>query len=87
VTEEDSAFHYCLALAANNSVVLRVLDVLMDLLQKSREHTLQVKGRPSSSLAGHRGIVSAIKRGDAAAAEAAMRRHLEQIEAIVVKQV
>jgi GntR family transcriptional repressor for pyruvate dehydrogenase complex len=87
VIEEDSAFHYCLALAADNSVVLRVLDVLMDLLQKSREHTLQVKGRPASSLAGHRGIVSAIKRGDAVAAEVAMRRHLEKIEAIVVKQV
>ncbi len=42
--EEDSEFHYCLALAANNSVVLRVLDVLMDLLQKSREQSLQAQG-------------------------------------------
>ena len=42
--EEDSAFHYCLALAADNSVVLRVLDVLMDLLQKSREHILASQG-------------------------------------------
>jgi GntR family transcriptional repressor for pyruvate dehydrogenase complex len=87
VIEEDSNFHYCLALAADNSVVLRVLDVLMDLLQKSREHSLQVKGRTQKSLAGHRNIISAIKRKDAAAAETAMRRHLEQIETVVVKQV
>jgi GntR family transcriptional repressor for pyruvate dehydrogenase complex len=83
--EEDTEFHYCLALAANNSVVLRVLDVLMDLLQKSRERSLQVKGRPARSLAGHRRIVAAIKRKDAAGAEAAMRQHLEEIEMIIEK--
>jgi GntR family transcriptional repressor for pyruvate dehydrogenase complex len=82
--KEDSDFHYCLALAANNSVLLRALEVLTDLLQKSRENPLQVKGRSSSSLSGHRDIVSAIRQKDAAKAEVAMRRHLEQIEAVVV---
>ncbi len=84
--EEDTEFHYYLALAANNSVVLRVLDVLMDLLQKSREHSLQLKGRPAKSLAGHRRIVAAIKRKDAAGAESAMRQHLEEIETIIAVQ-
>lgn len=83
--EEDSEFHYCLALAADNSVVLRVLDVLMDLLQKSRERSLQIKGRPAKSLVGHRQIVAAIERKDAAGAEAAMRQHLEEIETIIVE--
>ena len=83
--EEDSEFHYCLALAADNSVVLRVLDVLMDLLQKSREQSLQIKGRPAKSLAGHRQIVAAIKRKDGAGAEAFMRQHLEEIETIIVE--
>ena len=78
---EDSEFHYCLALAADNSV----LDVLMDLLQKSREQSLQLKGRPAKSLAGHRRIVAAIKRKDAAGAEIAMRQHLEEIETIIVE--
>ena len=85
--EEDSELHYCFALAANNSVLLKVLDVLMDLLQESREQSLQAQGRPDKSLAGHRRIVSAIKRKDAAAAEAAMRKHLEEIETIIVGQV
>lgn len=84
--EEDSEFHYCLALAADNSVVLRVLDVVMDLLQKSRETSLQVAGRPVKSLAGHRRILAAVRRRDPAAAEAAMRQHLEEIEEIVVNK-
>jgi len=84
--EEDSEFHYRIALASNNSVVLKVVDVLMDLLRETREHALQVEGRQEKSLAGHRRILSALKRGDAAAAEAAMRRHLSEIEEIVLKK-
>jgi DNA-binding GntR family transcriptional regulator len=47
---------------------------------------LQVEGRQEKSLAGHRRILSALKRGDAAAAEAAMRRHLQEIESVVLKK-
>ncbi len=84
--EEDSEFHYTIATAAKNSVVLRVLDVLMDLLRESRERALQVEGRLQRSFAGHRRILRAIQRHDAAAAEAAMRRHVEEIEKIVLKK-
>jgi len=84
--EEDSEFHYTIALAARNSVVLKVLDVLMDLLRESRARSLQVKGRPDRSCAGHRRILRAIKRRDGPAAEAAVLKHLKEIEAIVVRQ-
>ena len=84
--EEDSEFHYAIALAARNGVVLRVLDVLMDLLRESRARSLQVKGRPDRSCAGHRRILRAIKRRDGAAAEAAVRKHLKEIEEIVTRQ-
>ncbi len=84
--EEDSEFHYTIARAAKNSVVLKVLDVLMDLLRESRERSLQVEGRLQRSFAGHRRILSAIKRGDAPAAEAAMHGHLDEIERIVLKK-
>jgi GntR family transcriptional regulator, transcriptional repressor for pyruvate dehydrogenase complex len=84
--EEDTDFHYSIAMAAENSVVLKVLDVLMDLLRETRERSLQVEGRPQKSLAGHRRILSAIKRRDAAAAEAAMRRHIEDVEEIVLNK-
>jgi GntR family transcriptional repressor for pyruvate dehydrogenase complex len=81
---EDSEFHYSIALASGNSVVLKVLDILMDLLRETRERSLQIQGRPQKSLAGHRRILSAIKRRDAEAAKAAMRRHIEDIEEIVL---
>lgn len=84
--EEDSEFHYNIARAARNSVIIKVLDVLMGLLRKTRERSLQVGGRLQRSFAGHRRILRAIERRDAAAAEAAMRRHLEQIEEIIRKK-
>jgi GntR family transcriptional regulator, transcriptional repressor for pyruvate dehydrogenase complex len=81
---EDAEFHYSIALASGNSVVLKVLDILMDLLRDSRERSLQVEGRQQKSLAGHRRILAAIKRHDAEAAKAAMRRHIEDVEEIVL---
>lgn len=83
--EEDSEFHYTIATAARNRVVLRVLDVLMDLLRESRERSLQVEGRLLKSLEGHRRILEAIRRRDSVAAEAAMRQHLHEIEDVVLK--
>lgn len=83
--DEDSAFHYAIATAARNRVVLKVLDVLMDLLQESRERSLQVPGRLQKSLEGHRRILRAIKRRDARAAEAGMRQHLAEIEEVLLK--
>jgi GntR family transcriptional repressor for pyruvate dehydrogenase complex len=81
---EDSEFHYSVALASGNSVVLKVLDILMELLRDTRERSLQVEGRPQKSIAGHRRILAAIKRHDAEGAKSAMRRHIEDVEEIVL---
>jgi len=84
-TEEDAAFHYTIALAANNSVMLKLTHVLIDSLREMRERSLQVGDRQVKSLAGHHRILTALKQGDAAAAEAAMRRHLSEIEKIILQ--
>ncbi|HYX92505.1 MAG TPA: FadR/GntR family transcriptional regulator [Myxococcaceae bacterium] len=83
--EEDREFHYRIAVAARNTVVLRLLDALMDLLRESHAQSLQVPGRPEESLGGHRRILRAIERRDAKAAEAAVRKHLAEIEGIVLR--
>jgi GntR family transcriptional regulator, transcriptional repressor for pyruvate dehydrogenase complex len=83
-TDQDAEFHYSIAMASDNSVVLKVLDIVMDLLLETRERSLQVGGRPQKSLAGHRRILAAIKRRNASAAEDAMRRHIQDIEDIVL---
>jgi GntR family transcriptional repressor for pyruvate dehydrogenase complex len=82
--EEDSEFHYRIALAADNSVMLRMVDVLMDMLRETRQRSLQTRGRSQKSLSGHRRILAALKRHDPVASESAMLRHLEEIENIVL---
>ncbi len=84
--DEDNEFHYTISMASDNSVVLKVLDVLMDLLRETRERSLQVEGRPQKSIAGHRRILSAIKKHDPVAAELAMRRHIEEVSEIVLNK-
>ncbi|MFY9903782.1 MAG: FadR/GntR family transcriptional regulator [Terriglobales bacterium] len=81
---EDAEFHYAVALASGNSVVLKVLDILMDMLRDTRERSLQVTGRQQKSIAGHWKVLNAIKRHDGEAAKAAMRRHIEDVEEIVL---
>jgi GntR family transcriptional regulator, transcriptional repressor for pyruvate dehydrogenase complex len=84
--DEDSEFHYNIAVASNNSVILKLLDVLMDLLRDTRERSLQMEGRPQKSLTGHRRILAAIKRHDTEGAKVAMRRHIEDVEKIVLNE-
>lgn len=81
---EDAEFHYNVALASGNSVVLKVIDILMDLLRDTRARSLQVANRSQKSLDGHRRILIAIKRRDSEAAKTAMRRHIEDVEEIVL---
>src|SRR5208283_1312981 len=85
-TAEDAEFHYSIALASGNGVVLKVLDIVMDLLRETRERSLQVEGRPQKSLAGHRRILAAIKHHDAEAAKVAMRRHIKDVEEIILSK-
>jgi GntR family transcriptional regulator, transcriptional repressor for pyruvate dehydrogenase complex len=78
--EDDNEFHYRIAAAAKNQVVLRTMDVLMDLLRDSRTRSLQGPGRAEKSLEGHRRILDAIRRRNPEAAAERMRGHIEEIE-------
>jgi GntR family transcriptional repressor for pyruvate dehydrogenase complex len=84
--EEDNAFHDIIARASRNQVVLKVVDVLMELLRVGRERSLQVKGRPQRSLRGHRQILEAIRSRNGDAAARAMLNHLEQIEEMLLPE-
>ena len=84
--EEDNAFHYRIATAARNHVVLAVMDLVMELLQESRARSLQGPGRVEKSLDGHRRILLAIRNGDPDLAEEAMRLHIEEIEQVLSPQ-
>ena len=82
---KDAEFHYAVALASGNSVVLKVLDILMDhAARNARTLVASRRGVRRNRLIGHRKILAAIKRQDAEAAKAAMRRHIEDVEEIVL---
>ena len=74
--EADIRFHELLAAAAGNPVFTVLLKTLGGLLVESRRRTIQAVG-PEPALVGHRDILAAVTRHDPAAAEAAMRRHLD----------
>jgi len=79
-TEVDKTFHYILAKAAKNKVLLRIIDNIMDLLAESRDKYLQVEGRSEKSLARHKEVLNAIRSGDKKLAARVMLDHLEDIE-------
>ncbi len=77
--DADIRFHDQLAEATGNPVFSVLLKTLGGLLEASRRRTIQSAG-PKPALIGHREILAAIRKSDAKAAEAAMRRHLDWAE-------
>lgn len=77
--DEDAAFHDVIAVAADNPIVLRLLNVVMDLLHDTRASYLQGSDRPKRSLDGHRRILDALKLGDPDAAYQATLEHISQV--------
>jgi GntR family transcriptional repressor for pyruvate dehydrogenase complex len=75
--EADVEFHEALAEAAGNRVFTAILRGLHPVLIDSMNHGLGVEGARAAALIDHRAILEAIIRRDSAAAERAMREHLE----------
>jgi GntR family transcriptional repressor for pyruvate dehydrogenase complex len=84
--EADSGFHQQMARMARNRVLERLLLALLDLLSKTRENYLQTEERKERSLQGHREILVAIKNGNSTGARQAMRRHLKNVEDVLLKK-
>ncbi len=77
--DEDTAFHYQLAVAADNRVLLALHNTIIDLLRESRESYLSVAERPQLSLRGHEAILAAIRRRDPEAAFAVTLAHITEV--------
>jgi GntR family transcriptional repressor for pyruvate dehydrogenase complex len=82
----DSEFHHLLARMSRNRVLERLLLALFDFLGKTREKYLQTEERKQKSLQGHQAILAAIRNGNGTAARQAMRRHLQDVEAILFQK-
>jgi GntR family transcriptional repressor for pyruvate dehydrogenase complex len=84
--KQDTLFHYLLAEATGNEVLVRIMDSLMDLLLKTREESLQHDKRPARSLKQHRAMLRAIEARNPRAAERLMYRHIAEVEELVFSQ-
>ncbi|TAM74395.1 FadR family transcriptional regulator [bacterium] len=76
----DSDFHRAILEATGNSVLLKMGDSMRELLTFSQQTTSALPGHLERALADHIAIYRAVKRGDAAGARSAMRRHLARTE-------
>ncbi|MFQ6026229.1 MAG: FadR/GntR family transcriptional regulator [Dehalococcoidia bacterium] len=78
--ESDTAFHFTLASATHNPALVKVVSAVEDILQRSRDRSLQEPGRPQRSLASHCQILEMIEAGNAPGARDAMEHHLTVVE-------
>ncbi len=79
-TDVDKSFHYLMAKATKNKVLLRLTDSMRDLFARSRDKYLQVEGRPEKSISRHRQVLDAIKAKDGELAAQVMLEHVQDIE-------
>lgn len=82
--DEDSALHLAIARSSGNSLLVRMIESIHELLRSTREHSLQTQSAMASSLAGHLKIIDAIQRHDERAAHRAMLNHVREVESIIV---
>lgn len=75
----DKIFHYVIAEAAKNKLLMRIIDTATDLFSENRDRYLQFAERPEESVRYHKEILSAITAGDSVLAANFMNDHLDDI--------
>ncbi|GHT78198.1 GntR family transcriptional regulator [Spirochaetia bacterium] len=77
-TEADLVFHHRIAEISRNPIVLRVYELISEILSVAMEDVIRLIG-PRGSLKYHRVIIDALEQGDKAKCEAVMEEHIEAI--------
>ena len=86
-SECNAALHREIQGIAGNATATRILDTLKSHLVRLQYRVILLPGRPQSSLAEHRAVIDAICKGDGAAAEKAMRRHMESFTRLLAQAI
>ncbi|GGC83722.1 GntR family transcriptional regulator [Thalassobacillus devorans] len=81
----DHQFHLALADISQNSVLIRIMHNLIDLLEESRMQVIQIPGRPVKSVDEHADIIEALKVKDVTLAQKYMEEHLESVEKSIME--
>jgi GntR family transcriptional regulator, transcriptional repressor for pyruvate dehydrogenase complex len=72
----DHKFHLAVAQASENEFLFGLSQLVEDIIEDTRRHTLEISGVPEESLSDHRTISNAIRDRDSSLAESMMRAHL-----------
>ena len=74
--EGDKRFHRAIAEAAHNPLLLKLVEQLADVIDRTSAASLTLAGRPPISLDAHRAVLDAIAAGSEEEAAARMREHV-----------
>jgi GntR family transcriptional repressor for pyruvate dehydrogenase complex len=85
--ERDTQLHVEIAAAADNRVLVRIMQAMQGLHREQLETSLRYRGRVRETLDDHARIVRAIAAGDPVEARAAMLDHLARSEAATMARI
>ncbi|MCL6634253.1 MAG: FadR family transcriptional regulator [Peptococcaceae bacterium] len=87
--QADWTFHYAVAEASHNSLLVMLMDSISDtmrrVLRKARQELYRTPGTPQRLLEEHHAIFEAIRQGRDQAARRAMFEHLDRVEKGILK--
>jgi DNA-binding GntR family transcriptional regulator len=78
-SELNATLHHNVRVIAAHETAARILDQLRGQMVRHQFHLALVPGRAATSMPQHEAIVEAIAAGDPAAAETAMREHIDSV--------
>jgi GntR family transcriptional repressor for pyruvate dehydrogenase complex len=82
-TDEDVAFHELIAEATGNPALVQLMKNIADLLQETRDASLQLDGRPARSVRENQAVLAAIEARSPALAASRMRAHIRSLELVL----
>lgn len=75
----DNNFHEALAQGTQNTLILILVNSIVNLLSEQRKLIFEIEGGPQRGQIHHKRILDSVIRRDPQAARAAMRSHLQQV--------
>jgi GntR family transcriptional repressor for pyruvate dehydrogenase complex len=85
--QADLEFHITLALTSRNTTLSRLLSAIRSLLRQWIQRALRQHHAYGSALQQHRAILLAVQAGDPAAAQEAMRHHLQEMGRLITEDI
>jgi GntR family transcriptional repressor for pyruvate dehydrogenase complex len=83
--EQDTAFHFAIARASHNDLIVTIVSYINHALRETREWSLRARSGSTNSIMHHHRIVTAIANRDPAGAQAAMAEHLEDVQMMALR--